>query len=175
MSNYGQSQYRDEHNRFYRVQVQRHSAIPKELLGKDSLGSSIGSSLQSDEGIGKSLSSFEDRSTTDSESLNDKTRHEVCKIKGYDCDDELVQKTKNISLSDKRRVNQLQVPVEAQSSLASTDSGYDSLQSRSYTTDSFDEQSKPSFIHSYAQTNDIRYILSANWKFLVVGNEDGDK
>ena len=122
-----------------------------------------GDSDRVDSGFGddSSLSySNEDRSCTDSNSLGDKSRHQIC-----DGGMELERKTANLTLSDESTTHE---------------SGYFGLESRNFSEESStnveysNEILKPSFMNSFAQSNDIRYLLAALWPYLLKRNEDGD-
>ena len=105
------------------------------------------------------MSSCEDRSATGSYSFSDESRDQMCgREDNFDSCSELAQETRKIKLSDN-----------------SHDSNYFSLDSTDRKPgNSSAMEIKPSFINSYAQTNDIRYLLAPFWKSLLLPNEDGD-
>lgn len=132
------------------------SGLPKHLeQNRDS------DRLDSGFGDDNSLSlSNEDRSCTGSDSMGSKSRDQVCD----DGDGFATHRMAKLRLSDKSS-------KEESGHCEQQDSG---IFSGTFSAGSSLETSKPSFMNSFAQSNDIRYLLAPFWLSIIAPNQDGD-
>lgn len=141
-----------QHDHDWRSNTTKSPEVLKNLRAEESFD-------RVDSGFGddQSLSiSNEDRSSTGSDSFSDRNRNQMCGDTG------LEQKTKELTLSCKTK--------SYKSAGYQSDSGRDVEEPPM----SYPGTEKPSFLNSFAQSNDIRYLLAPFYKCLTTQNQDGD-